>query len=828
MSLHLKKMQSPGESLLNDPISAHDGYLPCTIPLHELQPIDNLLDLIVEDHHYGRVLVVKTFCDPVRIESLVNAVEDAAGNVDRLAIYNVSSTVCPDAILPRGRIFAIKEPFYRRALDGGVLIRVDHPSNVIMMSPADPLVPAAWRIPDRTFTVAERTDQAAEAMAKNSYHDADLLYTDALKQLGEDGDESVRRGIYRNRAYVRLRLGHCEIAAEDALKGVAPGNRKTLSKEQKDGNFAAYRLVGNAHYEMANFAEAKQYWNQAFAVPIDKAAKASVREDIERAEKRLKEQKTGVYDFVAMSKSATRDHLSLDHASFLSNTKIGPAGARGRGLFATKEISHGDIIMVEKAMFNIWADPSGSTLPKKTDDKNFGGLKKNGNGYVMADSTDYNQERVYDIWSKLSGSPRMAAAFLDLYDGDDTYYFKKDGKKTTLATNIDGTQVILDMFQIRAILDHNFTICAEVKSSLRMKYLPYDQEEEKRDEEKNDEEKDKAKENEPGKSKSKGKKKGKGKKNKGKQPAPAPTPTPTPAPLPTPAPTPAPTPTPTPTPASSSTTKSKTRDGGGASLGLWQRAAYINHSCLPNAYRSFIGDMMILRATRTMKAGDEILVHYIDSTWPYEERTKALASWNISRCDCPLCEVEASLPSELLEKRKRLQREVARFLEEDRQKSRFMRRPPCKFVQARWDELANAMRETYPAEVYDALPRFEMVELSLWLCETSFTPWEVIDSAQLLLRDMGIKTRFNREAGNMLQANRKAVGSGVVFECVLPGLLIAGTARRSVHSDRAKRALWKFRKIADQIHLILFAEELVLPPGLYDRPWGREFVGPPM
>lgn len=35
-----------------------------------------------------------------------------------------------------------------------------------------------------------------------------------------------------------------------------------------------------------------------------------------------------------------------------------------------------------------------------------------------------------------------------------------------------------------------------------------------------------------------------------------------------------------------------------------------NHSCVPNGDRSFIGDMMIIRATREIKAGEEIRLSY--------------------------------------------------------------------------------------------------------------------------------------------------------------------------------------------------------------------------
>jgi SET domain-containing protein len=43
------------------------------------------------------------------------------------------------------------------------------------------------------------------------------------------------------------------------------------------------------------------------------------------------------------------------------------------------------------------------------------------------------------------------------------------------------------------------------------------------------------------------------------------------------------------------------------SCGVWPLASYINHSCFSNVRRSFIGDMMIVRATQDLRANTELL-----------------------------------------------------------------------------------------------------------------------------------------------------------------------------------------------------------------------------
>ncbi len=44
--------------------------------------------------------------------------------------------------------------------------------------------------------------------------------------------------------------------------------------------------------------------------------------------------------------------------------------------------------------------------------------------------------------------------------------------------------------------------------------------------------------------------------------------------------------------------------------GVWLVSSAINHSCIGNVSRSFVGDLLLLRANRHIKAGDEILMRY--------------------------------------------------------------------------------------------------------------------------------------------------------------------------------------------------------------------------
>lgn len=45
---------------------------------------------------------------------------------------------------------------------------------------------------------------------------------------------------------------------------------------------------------------------------------------------------------------------------------------------------------------------------------------------------------------------------------------------------------------------------------------------------------------------------------------------------------------------------------GYSTCGIWPIASRINHACLSNCRRSFIGNMLLVRATRDMDAGTEL------------------------------------------------------------------------------------------------------------------------------------------------------------------------------------------------------------------------------
>ncbi|KAK8067626.1 TPR domain protein [Apiospora saccharicola] len=86
-----------------------------------------------------------------------------------------------------------------------------------------------------------------------------------------------------------------------------------------------------------------------------------------------------------------------------------------------------------------------------------------------------------------------------------------------------------------------------------------------------------------------------------------------------------------------------------ASCGPWPLASRMNHSCLPNCRRSFIGDMLIVRATRDLSAGAELDISYRGGSRALtaSDREWLKSTWGFT-CECELCISSPASPPDTL------------------------------------------------------------------------------------------------------------------------------------------------------------------------------------
>ncbi|RDW56733.1 hypothetical protein BP6252_13988 [Coleophoma cylindrospora] len=150
-----------------------------------------------------------------------------------------------------------------------------------------------------------------------------------------------------------------------------------------------------------------------------------------------------------------------------------------------------------------------------------------------------------------------------------------------------------------------------------------------------------------------------------------------------------------------------------ASTGLWIWAAYINHSCIANAKKEYIGDLMVVRATRPIAAGEEIF-HSYDESGDYDARQKALmTTWGFE-CKCALCAAEKLDDPAVRKKRQELARDADAFV------AREPWADAKRLTIMKAQRLARALDDTYEGRPqYQGVPHVMAEKIHEWLAKAS-------------------------------------------------------------------------------------------------------------
>lgn len=430
------------------------AYSPCDVPLAGLVPI-NLRELTLETHHRGRVLIVKSFCEPVKAAYIMSAVEDELGDVDRLAVHNLLPTAEANTVLPQGAIVAIKEPYYKFVTTQGVtMVYVDHPTDLVLLKPGNGIIPRGLdtRPMEMSRSALRLKEEGNAKFVNRNFQAAAEIYSDALGACGlSESDDALRRDLHRNRAAANLRLGRYDPVIKDALDSMVPAEDK--SEAAKGANIKALHRAGKAAYAIQDFAQAKQHFG--LALELDGSHKES-RDEFSRTMKRISEQENGDYDFSMMSKSVTMQHYLLDHASFLRRVKVASTESRGRGLFTTAALKPGEVVFVEKAFQFSHANGKSSDLPV---------LLNLNTGRISSGTLS---QRFYNLVNKVLWNPTFANQYNELFDGG------KFGGETECKV-VDG-KVAVDIFRVQAIAELNGFECPRAKAIEKREVEAKDQE----------------------------------------------------------------------------------------------------------------------------------------------------------------------------------------------------------------------------------------------------------------------------------------------------------------------------------------------------------------
>ncbi|THV98629.1 hypothetical protein D6D18_05201 [Aureobasidium pullulans] len=383
-----------------------------------------LKDIHLHTHHQGRALVVRVFGEPVylnNVVSLVNVVEDEAGDVEKVQLF-FSSTLPPQAMLAKGTVIAVKEPYYELC-DGSSYLRVDHPSNVKILRQEDPWFLEFFKTPSKPIPTAAACwkERGNHALCLKEYTDAIHCYTSGLNTSGLT--EAYKRDLHRNRAAVNLLAGNYDAAKSDALESLTGHND---DESRKLDTKALYR-AGRSSYHLREFLAAEELYQRLLAIsPSDEDG---LRE-LSKTQARLIEQDTGLYDFSSMAMQ--KKHV--DCASFINRTEVCATKDRGRGLFATQDFACGDLVACEKAFAMAYRSSTAITDVTRL---------------IDVDTQTEHWNLAGTLWSKtirkIFANPSLAPKVLDMHTGS----FHRT--KTPLQM-VDDTPVV-DVFLVNSIIE---------------------------------------------------------------------------------------------------------------------------------------------------------------------------------------------------------------------------------------------------------------------------------------------------------------------------------------------------------------------------------------
>ena len=259
-------------------------------------------------------------------------------------------------------------------------------------------------------------------------------YDEALRRTRDQGDARI---LLLNRCHARLQSQHYDLALADATAVINMSPNEPSEK-------ALYRAA-TALYELQRWEEALDHFRNCLSLnPSNNPARTS----IEQCTDRIREATTGEYDFKAMLDEAVKKHPmpTMNRATYIGPVEVRDCKIKshGRGLFTTKAVEAGELLLCEAAFEAVFADPS-PEVPvenkKRKREKDIERRKKDiekrkkdlgmENCRTESDAENEREAQREMLWSsldhreilahntllKLHWNPSLRAAFAELYAG---------------------------------------------------------------------------------------------------------------------------------------------------------------------------------------------------------------------------------------------------------------------------------------------------------------------------------------------------------------------------------------------------------------------------
>jgi hypothetical protein len=512
------------------------------------------------------------------------------------------------------------------------------------------------------------------ALKKGDLNESLCLYSKGIQSLLElPAYESsalidLKCDLFRNRSQVRLKLGQYEGAITDAITSLSDQATDKL----KELDVKAYWRANQAAYALKKYEVAATYCRKMLDLQEDHPDGPQL---LSKIEMRLSEQTSGTYGITSIQDNVSRQHPRVDAADYLSNTEVKASGPdRGRGLFATKNLKAGDLILAETAFASTWDNERTHVVATK---------------WNARFPKDFHTGLI-GLWKvalqRVQNNPILGHDLLDLL-GD-------HNELGNVVAEIDGVQIV-DSYQVHDIVTRN---AFQLDGPSEREYH---------------------------------------------------------------------------------------------GSGVYIRSSYANHSCVPNSHRSFIGDLLLLHATKDIENGEELTISYGPGLEEFTSRRETIMSmWNFT-CNCPLCVADAQVPVHVLERRDSLTKVAEAFI---KRSSPHEGTTNSMLLQA--EQYVRDIAATYDNNLYSGLPRTALIDIRSWLVEATIT----CRNREKSMRAMPNVLRslvYNVDVRN---------GS---IECILP-------TTNSILSDAAIHALWEpligttlRRKFSGDVHVAAQLTEFV-------------------
>lgn len=256
-------------------------------------------------------------------------------------------------------------------------------------------------------------------------------------------------------------------------------------------------------------------------------------------------------------------------------------------------------------------------------------------------------------------------------------------------------------------------------------------------------------------------------------------------------------------------TRDETRPGSGAqgisqAQGLWPYASHMNHSCVPNTVRSFIGDVLISRALRDIEAGEELSQSYATVKAEFGRRQAELSGWGFS-CSCALCEGESHSSEENMAKRTEILVEIEKLAN---------KKPPKGIVPdaaiRTMERMTSELEDAHQQEVYEGLPRLMLVYPTMWLLEAykgRKNHAKVVATGLRVLRNFGFGLNDGEDMANVFHRHHHMPSVFTIH--AITSLIDMAQASRSMSLDGRANELGEAAKFGYKM-LTGFEDDLSL------------------